>query len=47
MSSANACGSSIAAKCPPRRIKLQRWTFAHRASHERGGLGTMSFGKDA
>ena len=38
ISSANASGCSIAAKCPPRGITVQRWMFVYiRSEIERGG----------
>jgi hypothetical protein len=46
MSSASLCGSSIAAKCPPRGISVQRCTLKKRSAHLRGGVA-MSFGKSA
>src|SRR3954471_14891778 len=36
-SSASNSGSSIAAKCPPRDISVQRWILKNRSAHSRGG----------
>jgi len=35
MSPTSNSGSSIAAKCPPRGISVQRWTLKKRAAHSR------------
>ena len=45
-SSARSCGSSSAAKWPPRGISLQRCTSKNLSAHSRGGV-EMSFGKSA
>ena len=37
ISSVNNSGSSIAAKCPPRVISVQRCTLKNRSAHSRGG----------
>ena len=37
ISSVNNSGSSIAAKCPPRAISVQRCTLKNRSAHSRGG----------
>src|SRR5580692_3697785 len=46
ISSASNSGSSIAAKCPPRAISVQRFTLKNRSAHSRGGW-LISFGKSA